>query len=335
MKKLREKKINLFGKKVSVFVIVIMSLALVSAALLTYYGVITGMAVVSQSVIVEDSPITGAWDTSLVAGTTVVDCDTDQGEEGSGHSVKNNADVEAPVQFGTTCRNVAGTDDGVQYESYIDWADGIDSPECDGIVTEIYGVLKLTSKNVVFGQSPWTETADMKATVKYTIVGDEFSAEVIDSEGEWNLDNYVLVYYSDNIDRFTNPSVAIKVEYVDENLPYADDENVDEYNYCGDTYEEGISTGDNYEHCHGAKIWYVPASALTDNEDGTWAINWGQASNFLFETDLIMYSDDTGNVMDLLANGGGFNFCESNAFALNLVPDTYTIRTEIQPVTTP
>ncbi len=325
MKKLMKKKVNVFGKGVPMFVIALFAMGLVSAALLGYYGVITGMAVVSQSVILEDNEVTGAWNTNLVAGKTIIDCDTDS----NGHSVRNNADVEATIQFGTICGNTVGQDDGTITYTDIDWST-FGNNRCDGIETEIYGILELTTKTVVFGSSPWAENDDAEATVKYNIVGSNINAEVIDYDGI-TLSDYTLIYYKDNSDRFNDPAQAIKLDSITGSLPYGTDGNLDEYNYCEPS--GFVTTGEDYVHCHGAKIWLVPNGALTNCDgNGVCDIAWGQASNFLFETDLIVYSDDVDNKITLPANGGGFNFCVEQDFALNLVPDTYTIETKILPV---
>ena len=53
MKKLMKKKVNVFGKGVPVFVIVLLGLAIVSAALLPYFGKITGLVTVSQGLLVD------------------------------------------------------------------------------------------------------------------------------------------------------------------------------------------------------------------------------------------------------------------------------------------
>lgn len=147
------------------------------------------------------------------------------------------------------------------------------------IATEYKSTLELTKKDVDFGNEPWNILSE-KVQIEYTLVGDEFSAEVTDDNEETG---YVLVYYSDVIDRFDNPQSAIKVENISGNLPYTDDKNADTYNYC--------STGE-YNTCNGAKIWYVPESALTDNNDGSWAIDWSKADDFYFESKLIQYNSD-------------------------------------------
>jgi len=137
------------------------------------------------------------------------------------------------------------------------------------------GKLVLTEKVVDFSKDVWEIPSDPNtAVIEYTIVGNEFSAEVSSP-----IEGYVLIYYKDNSDRFNSPAKAILVNDVVGNLAYEDDANNDEYDYC--------STGE-YLTCHGAKIWYVPSDAV--NGDGN--IVWSRASDFYFETELIQYNSN-------------------------------------------
>lgn len=325
IKKTLSKKVNIFGKSVPVFAIVILSLALVSAALLGYYGVITGSAIVSQSVKLGGLDYPGELkfsfdDRPFVAGKTFVDCDTDDG----GYSVKNYADVSAPIKFGTTCKKGSTQDDGTKITTSIDWAN-----ECKGIDTEIYGILKLVKKNTQIWQPLDPEQA---ITIKYTIVGDTFKYDMISGKIP---EGYELVYAMDKDDRWTNYASVVRKDYINSNLPYDNDWNAD----CvggpddGENYCDKNNEFDDYEHCVGAKLWIVKTSDILTSQcvEKVCPLSWANMNSYYYETDLIMYSNDDGNVMDLLANGGGFNFCESNAFALNLVPDTYTLTTKILP----
>jgi hypothetical protein len=150
-----------------------------------------------------------------------------------------------------------------------------DAPE--EITVDYFGELILTQKNVVFDEEPWTipEGAET-VNVRYTLVGDEFRADVADEDVK---EGYVLIYYKDNSDRFNSPAKAIKLNEISGNLPYEDDANADEYDYC--------ATGE-YETCHGAKIWYVPENAIS--EDGS--LDWSRATEFYYETALIQYNAD-------------------------------------------
>ena len=332
------KKIKVFGKGIPVFAIAILGLALVSAALLSYYGTITGSAVVSQSVKLNNgdynTPIT--WSKSFVAGESVVNCS---------FNLKNHAGVEAPIMFGTTCRNTAGFDDGTRNEVLIDWAT-FSNDRCDGIVTEIYGVLELTNKDP--SDWTWTPTGGMKATMYYTILGNSFKYD-LEAIGLEPSTGYILIYYADEPDRFVewggNPALNLGVATSNDagylklsdslgiipgGLPYSDDWNTGKYENTTGGYAD-YCTSDGYQHCTGAKIWLIPSSDWTSGGGRNGKLNTWNPTNYLFETDLIVYSNDASNVITLPANGGGFNFCVENTFALNLVPDTYTLETKILP----
>lgn len=135
--------------------------------------------------------------------------------------------------------------------------------------------LPITQKIVDFNLDVWEidEEGDT-ALVELVVVGDTFTAEVV----EGNMEGYSLIYYKDNSDRFESPALAILIGDVEGNLPYENDKNADEYNYC--------ETGE-YATCHGAKIWYVPTDAITEGE-----LDWSRASEFLFETYLVQYNVD-------------------------------------------
>ena len=103
-----KKKANVFGKKIPVFILVmVVALGVASAALLPYFGQITGSAVVSQGLVIdgdhayEDGDIEATWNessfTSLQKKTFV-----------EKHSLDNNADVGTNVSLDTTCED--GTD---------------------------------------------------------------------------------------------------------------------------------------------------------------------------------------------------------------------------------
>lgn len=326
MKKLMKKKVSMFGKEVSVFLVALVCVGLVSAALLGFYGVITGMAIVSQSVTIDGekypNTIEGEWNGDLVAGDSVTDCG-----DGTGYNLKNNANVEAPVDLEITCDD---TDGGTQAGYGVDEA-------CEGITTEVYGVLELTSKD----PSTWLPTTNRKATLLYTLVGNEFGYE-LEATGLDASTEYSLIYYADKQDRFVdwggdNPGALIFKATSDSdgilvvnknsielsmNLPHQDD-----WNGGVDACAVYSIAPDTFEHCSGAKIWLVPSADYGETEKKLTA--WNPLS-YLFETDLIVYSDTTDGTITLPA-GGGVNFCVDNDFALNLVEDDYTIEVTVEP----
>jgi len=186
------------------------------------------------------------------------------------------------------------------------------NPDEYGIETKYYGELDLVHKIVVFGNEPW-EIDDTKSTakVKYSFVDDVFLAEVV----EGNITGYKLIYYKDNSNRFNNPATAIDISEIEGNLPYDTDGNKDEYDYC--------ITGE-YDTCHGAKIWYVPVGAI--DVDGN--IDWSKASNFLYETKLIKYFDNTENEI-VVSPGDVLDFYTETSFSTSN-KGSYAITTEIE-----
>jgi len=149
---------------------------------------------------------------------------------------------------------------------------GITNDAPEGVTVDYIGKLALSKKVVDLGNTPWALTGDA-IEVEYTVIADEFNAEVTAP-----IAGYELVYYKDNSDRFNDPATAIAIADVSGNLPYEEDGNAAEYDMC---------ELENYSECHGAKIWYVPSDAVTDG-----VIDWARASEFYFETNLIQYGND-------------------------------------------
>ncbi len=227
------------NKKILVFSLVAISMvALVSA--IAYYEVFSIDLNVNQPVVVEGNL------------EQVIDCDAGESCPGELITVSNTAE---------SLREIILSDNSEEVEvSYV-------------------SELQLSQKVVDFNLDVWElNTEGNTAVVEYTLVGDSFTAEVIDGV----MEGYTLVYYKDNSDRFLNPAEPIYIGDVEGNLPYENDGNADEYNYC--------ETGE-YDTCNGGKLWYVPTSAITEA-----GIDWAQASSFLFETSLIQFNIE-GNVI--------------------------------------
>jgi len=104
------KSIKMFGKSVPLLAIVVISLLAIgaSAALLTQYGTITGVATVSQSVLIDDDETSVSESFDIVAG----------GTECVLHSLVNKAEVEAGVDLltGYSTNYVAGDIETSYYE---------------------------------------------------------------------------------------------------------------------------------------------------------------------------------------------------------------------------
>jgi len=108
MKKLMKKKVNMFGKEFSVFAIVMVAMiGLATAALIPYFGLITGMVTVSQSVLLNGNDYnTPVIDTlsNVVAGTPIVYKE---------HDLTNaNPSIDAIVSLDSSCTKDGTADDG-------------------------------------------------------------------------------------------------------------------------------------------------------------------------------------------------------------------------------
>jgi len=317
------KKVKIFGKSVPIMLVALLVLASSGVAVLVHtYGTIIGSTIsVESGVIVEGGDLTYTiGDSPAVAGNTYLS---------DVFTIKNKAQTSTEITLDTRCNNTDGYDDGTQTNMSIDWIDvGGWKEECDGIVTSYYGVLELTKKDI----NTWQATGE-PIQITYTLTGEDF---VIN---EAPPTNYVFVYAMDKENRFQNYATVMKVTDVDESLPMTGDWNAgtiydstaqesDGYaNYCG-----YANTFDSYTHCVGAKIWAVPESAIGTCVDNVCELTWSGMANYYWETDLISYTKGPDNKINLLANGGGFDFVVENALASNLGSDVYTIKTDVTPV---
>ena len=302
MRKLMKKKVSLLGKEFSVFAIVMVAMiGLSSAALLPWFGIITGMVTVEQGLLVDDQ---GMDDSASLTDTYTKFTSLEAKRIVSGnHDLTNTAEVNANVDLNSVCSPIS------------------EESSCAEAKIEIMGTLELTKKTPDFtvDSPPWAILSD-KVQIEYTIVGEKFEAGVTDANNE---DDYVLIYYADNEDRFTHPEEAILVEDVIGNLPdVSSDANAEggAYDYCA--LEVGSTTVSEYNTCHGAKIWYVPLTAI--NVDKT--LNWARANEFYFESSLIQFNTEgliTVYPTEIL------DFTIESDFPLMTYPGTYTITTTV------
>lgn len=282
---MESKKINIAGKAIPVFILALFVMGMTGlgyAAIMQSYGVISGTTTVEQSVLVDGEVIPASL--SLT-------------DEGQTHTLENQANVKTTVNFVTTHSALDTTGQPMSTE---------------GMSTEYVGTVKLSQKN-----TNWQPITPMneRIIVHHTIVGDEFSAEVVHNE----IEEYSLIYYADNDERFANPAEAILVENVVGNLPYNTDANRDDaglYNYC---------VSDSYEMCNGAKIWYVPTDAIGPNNN----LDWSRMDEFYFETELIQYNAE-GEI--ILYSGHTLEFEIENMFSAMVAPGDYTTTTSINPL---
>jgi len=276
------------NKKILMFgVLGLFALGLVVAGVITYY------TQVQQEFNIQSPISDGSLATAIIEGYL------QSPQLGTLVSVTNLADFDVDVNVNSEAREIGH---------------GI----TDLITTSYVNTLRLTKKTVVFGDSPWTEVAETNKIVEYNVVGGSLSANIAEGDEE---DGYVLIYYADNADRFNNVATAVGVNDVDASLPYEGDANAvgGVYNYC----DADSTTGENYETCNGAKIWYVPISAIPGG-----VVDWSQASEFYFETDLIYYFNAVdGNTV--IPEGVSMEF--NPLYEFGAINGTYTVITSVIP----
>ena len=316
------KKIKMFGKTIPLALLVgILVIGVGSAAILEYYGTITGTAEVEQSVVLYEG---NTWCTDnkceynvgnspTYAGSTYVETVT----------VKNRANQQVPIEFVTTvkkCNSDAYTSCSGDHSSII--------------TTRYYGELLLENKD-----ANWAEISNdgTKATLKYDLVSSEFKYD-LEATGLTPNTEYVLIYYADQQDKFVNwggdnPGALIRKVTTDENgyiltsgskeismnLPHTDDWNLDaDYSVAPDFYRLHS----------GAKIWLVPKDDYGETEKELTAWN---PTTYLFETDMIDYSDSDKGGDTFNMNTGEIDINIENTFNPATEPGFYKITTKVVP----
>ncbi len=180
MKKLMKKKVNLFGKEFSLFAIVLLGFAVMaSAALIPYFGLITGHVTVTQGLLVDGlSVATGSGSiqdsyndfTSLQSPTYV-----------RMHELENNANVQANGVLNTDCNteNISDNCNSVDYRAveYFDNASadfsGYTHPACTKTVTSgnsIQSTLNTASSGNVICVNSGTYNGDVTIPTNVELV---------------------------------------------------------------------------------------------------------------------------------------------------------------------
>lgn len=140
--------------------------------------------------------------------------------------------------------------------------------------------------------------------MKYNLSGPTFDF-VFNGHGLEAYTNYSLIYYADFEDRYVNwggnnPGALIAIGTTNPggqlhladsidlgmDLPDPDDANAYYHNYADP--DDPHYTGDGYATAYGAKIWLVPSDCY---DAGAKKVDTWSPSRFLFETDLITYTD--------------------------------------------
>jgi len=342
MKKL--KKVKIFGKSVPILVLVLLGVGLVSAALLPYYGRITGAAVVSQSVTLDGQgytpDITGTWNGNFVAGKTFVES----------HWLKNNADVDAGMYFLDT---VNGLDEveGITTKYYkfegattetVGEVDGYNLDATDDELCAISNNVDFETSyegdNVVFKIcTPDGFAADMCCDSDDIVDYDDtasFAFDVGDDGGSgWNGYDFQVMYEPGSV-RATWPS--------GEDFAYT----TNDPNWHHDHYDLDTIEGVSAEKVGDCLVVTVSTDNLggLGSSYGLWLIlndhtglygctggpdqltvTPGEKDGMTIGTEILedtLFTIGTGETMD---------FALVNEFDLNLIPGTYTIITKVMP----
>lgn len=240
------KKTKKFNKKYLMFGLPILCLALVAAAVLTYYAVFNVTLNVNQPVSFSDT-----------LEQTIDGCNSGETCLGEAIIVSNDGDNPRVIKI-------------------------VETSGSENVEVNYIGKLELTTKNT----ATWQPTEDKKATIYYTIVGEEFEFSGV-PEG------YTLIYYKDGVvgleGRLENPQPVIEVVSAIGDLPQTDDANLDA-NYS--------QVPDEYEHSVGAKLWAVPTSSILGGN----VLDWSQWNSFLYETDLVYSFANADNELIVPAN---------------------------------
>jgi hypothetical protein len=260
-------------KKLIVSIVVLSLLAIgVTASLLQYFGKITTTANVKQSV------------TLIGSETHTIPEQAPGGERFCFlHKLQDDASIDILVGFEMDC-DKDGQEDN-----------------CEGIVQTIYNVPETRTLNLCAKETTtWQCNQGATAILTFDPVNPTFKG-TLTTTGLVEETQYALIYYPDQVDRF-DPNkwngagglviatftgdvtdFAIDID-LNSNLPKASDWNVNPLpDYCN------LNNGfDDYDHCKGAKLWIVKTEDLTD---GSLPLKKWNPSAWLFETDLIVYSD--------------------------------------------
>lgn len=252
-------------KKITIGIMAILVIGLATAGVLQYFGQITTTANVEQAV------------TLLGSETHTIEEAAPGGERFCFlHKVINDASIDIDLDFTQDCKKDQA------------WND------CSGIVQGVYEIPETTELVLCEKDENWQCVGEGKeATLTFNTVDTEFNYDLDGTE--LNEIEYAIVYYLDiNSDKDWNPTNVVVVDTftggsivtgsvdIGMNMPVSSDYNKNPIpDYCG-----LHNTFDDYEHCKGAKLWIVPTTDITDNDLNKW-----NPSNWLFETDLIVYAD--------------------------------------------
>jgi len=150
MKRLLKKKVNIFGKEISAFVIALFGVALVSAALIPYFGQIICTVTVSQGLTLDGK----SWDDATITySESLTSLEAKMISSGK-HLLENGADTSAVANLdtvctGTDCGQITTTHDTVGLSTTWSWVAGANA---DASISEDTVTLTVAGSP---SQAPW------------------------------------------------------------------------------------------------------------------------------------------------------------------------------------
>jgi len=328
-----KKKVNVFGKKLPVFVLVLLGIGLVSAALITTWGVITGSVFVTQGLKLDDKD----WDADdIIYDATFTSLEEKTVSSGL-HDLKNTATVDATVTLDTTCI-AGGTGDCTPATSTTEYVLDNTAGTCGGDTCEKRMFIRAEDVGVV----DLNDLTSMSWEI-YTALGYPSHVDVILAD---DIDNDL-----GNIDSITAEMAVdqgMTIVYIADNLP----------NDWVKTFE--LVSGDGHDDIddsttfwvtrHGAGTADAPYGTLAELKAGTVTNPYGDpaitisgATKVLgFEIEVDNWVEDSSSKIKNIQISGGdvvdkitilsndeLDFAIVTDFPKMMKPDTYTITTTV------
>ncbi|HUU88978.1 MAG TPA: hypothetical protein VMX17_14680 [Candidatus Glassbacteria bacterium] len=311
-----KKKVNIFGKKISVFVIALLAVVLVSAALIPYFGRITGMATVSQGLLVDGKSMPGSGEIEDVYGDFT---SLEEKTFVNRHYLENQATVPASVSLvvnqqpedtsgsksveGITTSYTSTITESGSYDDYFAESQNLVSLEISGkTLTELLSLDLEYTVNVISDASDGTNDAP-NINIKIT---DEGVIKTVENWGGYvNLGTNTRNWE----DLMTDVSGAVTV--IDESLA-----------------RESFATTDALKTAYGN--WQV-VSVEVRAQAGAAGGQKIRPVKFVANGVTMDIPDSDTYTSLTIQPGEMLNFYINNHFSKMLVPDTYTITTTVLP----
>jgi hypothetical protein len=309
------KSVRILGKSIPLFVMVLLLAGLGSAALLTYYGTITGKVTVAQSVLLDGK----SWPDSQVIDKISESEPAPIGGECfcSPHSVKNQASVPAGISFATTYSPLLTDSEIVTTElSKMNELIHVTGGNVLADITKIWNCGDVSWDVSILSDNPAGHTYGIGLVISDDHVTPDFQVWYAEAgnipSGYTEKDWYYQAY------PWSNPAVkctggtcpnGIKVtSKTPEGKTFHIEIPYKLLNRCGGTFYWAMQLRTNLITWYGTYDWGTSASGFVVNHVGT-----------PITTPLILKPGETKD------------FCNCYDFAIKIAPATYTITTDIVP----